>query len=335
MSMCYNLSMKNNKLKSLMLIVSTLLVGCYQNDTGSTVSSRTESGMESEKTDATDTSYSTDSIHSESETKESEPISSDKKSDVISDTGKDSSGNEYNWTIPSYYKSSINLTLRNADLKTNLFQIIKDHTAIGYDNLYSAYLKTDLREDGTIWDMYSDVKYSPSDNQGNYKKEGDMYNREHTIPQSIFNKKSPMVCDIFHVYPTDGYVNNRRSNYPHAEVSNVTFESSNNTKVGTPANSSISGKVCEPADEYKGDFARTYFYFVTCYQDKMSSFSSYASFSQNTYPSLSKWAISLYKKWSLEDPVSEKEINRNEAAYGIQGNRNPFIDFPGIENLIW
>ena len=333
--MCYNLSMKNNKLKSLMLIVSTLLVGCYQNDTGSTVSSRTESGMESEKTDATDTSYSTDSIHSESETKESEPISSDKKSDVTSDTEKDSDGNEYNWTIPSYYKSSIDLTLRNADLKTNLFQIIKDHTAIGYDNLYSAYLKTDLREDGTIWDMYSNVKYSPSENQGNYKKEGDMYNREHTIPQSIFNKKSPMVCDIFHVYPTDGYVNNRRSNYPHADVSSVTFESSNNTKVGTPANSSISGNVCEPADEYKGDFARTYFYFVTCYQDKMSSFSSYASFSQNTYPSLSKWAISLYKKWSLEDPVSEKEINRNEAAYGIQGNRNPFIDFPGIENLIW
>ena len=333
--MCYNLSMKNNKLKSLMLIVSTLLVGCYQNDTGSTVSSRTESGMESEKTDATDTSYSTDSIHLESETKESEPISSDKKSDVTSDTEKDSDGNEYNWTIPSYYKSSIDLTLRNADLKTNLFQIIKDHTAIGYDNLYSAYLKTDLREDGTIWDMYSNVKYSPSENQGNYKKEGDMYNREHTIPQSIFNKKSPMVCDIFHVYPTDGYVNNRRSNYPHADVSSVTFESSNNTKVGTPVNSSISGKVCEPADEYKGDFARTYFYFVTCYQDKMSSFSSYASFSQNTYPSLSKWAISLYKKWSLEDPVSEKEINRNEAAYGIQGNRNPFIDFPGIENLIW
>ncbi len=332
MSMCYNLSMKNNKIKSLMLIVSTLLVGCYQNNIDGPISNEPESRTEN---NTANTTYSTDSIHSETETKESEPISSDKKSDVISDTEKDSEGNEYNWTIPSYYKSSIDLTLRNADLKTNLFQIIKDHTAIGYGNLYSAYLKTDLREDGTIWDMYSDVKYSPSENQGNYKKEGDMYNREHTIPQSIFNKKSPMVCDIFHVYPTDGYVNNRRSNYPHAEVSNVDFESSNHTKVGTPANSSISGKVCEPADEYKGDFARTYFYFVTCYQDKMSSFGSYASFSQNTYPSLSKWAISLYKKWSLEDPVSEKEINRNEAAYTVQGNRNPFIDFPGIENLIW
>ncbi len=332
MSMWYNLSMKNNKIKSLMLIVSTLLVGCYQNNTDGPVSNEPKSRTEN---NTANTTYSTDSIHSDMETKESEPISSDKKSDVISDTEKDSDGNEYNWTIPSYYKSSIDLTLRNADLKTNLFQIIKDHTAIGYGNLYSAYLKTDLREDGTIWDMYSDVKYSPSENQGNYKKEGDMYNREHTIPQSIFNKKSPMVCDIFHVYPTDGYVNNRRSNYPHAEVSNVDFESSNHTKVGTPANSSISGKVCEPADEYKGDFARTYFYFVTCYQDKMSSFGSYASFSQNTYPSLSKWAISLYKKWSLEDPVSEKEINRNEAAYTVQANRNPFIDFPGIENLIW
>lgn len=319
-----------------MLIVSTLLVGCYQNNTDGPVSNESETRTEN---NTSNTTYSTDSIHSDIETKESEPISSDKKSDVISDTERDSDGNEYNWNVPSYYKSSLDLTLRNADLKTNLYQIIKDHTAIGYGNLYSAYLKTDLREDGTIWDMYSDVKYSPSENQGNYKKEGDMYNREHTIPQSIFNKRSPMVCDIFHVYPTDGYVNNRRSNYPHAEVSDeaskIDFESSNHTKVGTPANSSISGKVCEPADEYKGDFARTYFYFVTCYQDKMSSFGSYASFSQNTYPSLSKWAISLYKKWSLEDPVSEKEINRNEAAYTVQGNRNPFIDFPGIENLIW
>ncbi len=317
--------MKTYKLKSLILIVSTLLVGCYQNDTGSTATDNSKPTIDSqtEKTDC-ESSY---------ESKE-EPVTSEKESEPIS-TEKDSDGNEYNWTIPSYYKSSLNLTLRNADLKTNLFQIIKSHTAIGYGNLYTAYLKTDLREDGTIWDMYSNVKYSPSQNSGNYKKEGDMYNREHSIPQSIFNSQSPMVCDIFHVYPTDGYVNNRRSNYPHAEVADAVFTSSNNTKVGKSATSGVSGSVCEPADEYKGDFARTYFYFVTCYQDKMSNFGNYASFSKNTYPSLSKWAIDLYKKWSKEDPVSEKEIKRNEAAYGIQGNRNPFIDFPGIENLVW
>ena len=162
-----------------------------------------------------------------------------------------------------------------------------------------------------------------------------MYNREHTIPQSIFSKANPMVCDLFHVYPTDGYVNNKRSNFPHAEVGTVTFTSSNNTKVGSSKTSGVSGSVCEPADEYKGDFARTYFYFVTCYQTRLSGFKSFAAFSNNAYPSLSSWAIKLYLKWSKEDPVSENEIKRNEEAYKIHKNRNPFIDFPGIENLIW
>ena len=258
--------MKHNKTKTLIFALAVLLTGCSREDKVSSPSSNGE------------TTPVTDKV-------------TDKK-----DTEKDTSGNEYNWTIPSYYQPSIDLTLRNAALKTNLHNIIEKHTSIGYKALYDAYLKTDLREDGTIWDMYSNQRYKPSQRTGNYHQEGDMYNREHTIPQSIFSKANPMVCDLFHVYPTDGYVNNKRSNFPHAEVGTVTFTSSNNTKVGSSKTSGVSGNVCEPADEYKGDFARTYFYFVTCYQTRLSGFKSFAAFSNNAYPSLSSWAIKLYLK---------------------------------------
>ena len=326
--------MKHNKTKALIFALAVLLTGCSREDKVSSPSSNgeTSNGKQSDVVRPS-TDKETADVTTTDKFNETTPVT-DKVTDK-KDTEKDTSGNEYNWTIPSYYQPSIDLTLRNAALKTNLHNIIEKHTSIGYKALYDAYLKTDLREDGTIWDMYSNQRYKPSQRTGNYHQEGDMYNREHTIPQSIFSKANPMVCDLFHVYPTDGYVNNKRSNFPHAEVGTVTFTSSNNTKVGSSKTSGVSGSVCEPADEYKGDFARTYFYFVTCYQTRLSGFKSFAAFSNNAYPSLSSWAIKLYLKWSKEDPVSEKEIKRNEEAYKIQKNRNPFIDFPGIENLIW
>lgn len=261
----------------------------------------------------------------------------DSSKEDIDDTPSNPVETPSSWTMQnnSYYKGKIDLSLRNASLKTNLSKIIKNHTDHGYGGLYEGYKTTDVDSNGKIWDMYSNQHYSFSDNNGNYAKEGDMYNREHTIPQSVFDEKSPMRSDIHHVIPTDGYVNNKRSNYPHAEVSNANFTSSNNTKVGSSKTSGVSGSVCEPADEYKGDFARMYFYFVTAYETNLSTFRSYAPFSKNSYPSLSKWAQTLYKKWSKEDPVSKKEIDRNNAAFNYQGNRNPFIDFPGMENLIW
>ena len=327
--------MKHNKSKALIFALAVLLTGCSKEDKVSSPSSNGESSNE-KQSDVVRPSTDKETANITTTDKVSQTTPATDKATDKKDTEKDTSGNEYNWTVPSYYQSSIDLTLRNAALKTNLHNIIEKHTSIGYKALYDAYLKTDLREDGTIWDMYSNQRYKPSKRTGNYHQEGDMYNREHTIPQSIFNKANPMVCDLFHVYPTDGYVNGRRSNYPHAEVASATIiTSTNNTKVGSSKTSGVSGNVCEPADEYKGDFARTYFYFVTCYQTRLSGFGSFAAFSKNAYPSLSSWAIKLYLKWSKEDPVSEKEIKRNEEAYKIQKNRNPFIDFPGIEKLIW
>ena len=64
-------------------------------------------------------------------------------------------------------------------------------------------------------------------------------------------------------------------------------------------------------------------------------FNSFAPFSKNSFPSLSNWAIDLYMEWSKNDPVSEREIERNQACYEYQNNRNPFVDIPGLEEQIW
>jgi hypothetical protein len=107
------------------------------------------------------------------------------------------------------------------------------------------------------------------------------------------------------------------------------------TKVGYPVSGQGGGaqKVFEPADEYKGDFARTYFYMATCYQDYSWNYTYMVT--SNTYPTLNTWSINLLLKWSREDPVSDKETARNEAVYLIQNNRNPFIDFPELAEYIW
>lgn len=233
-------------------------------------------------------------------------------------------------------------------LKTAMCGIIyKSSAAVSYAGLKEAYTKTDVRSDGYLNDMYSNTtKYKPgSAFPSSYSKEGDGYNREHTIPQSIFGEAAPMKSDLFHVYPTDAYINGIRSNYCHGEVGSANYSSNDGySKRGTPTSALKSSgcsetTVFEPADEWKGDIARTYFYFVTCYQSKMSSLNSFGMFSKNTYPSLTDWAKTMLLKWSKNDQVSTWEVNRNENVYNYPSkganNRNPFIDFPGLEEYIW
>lgn len=235
-----------------------------------------------------------------------------------------------------YYSKARNQ--KGKALKTALFQIVSNHTQRSYKQLWEDFKSTDVRSDGKIWDMYSNVtNYEPGGSkQGtNYSKEGDSYNREHSFPKSWFDDGYPMYTDLFHLYPTDGYVNNRRSNYPFGENNGEIYKSANSfSKLGKSTLSGYSGTVFEPADEYKGDFARTYFYMATAYEDKIASWSS-PMLSGNSYSAYSDWAMTMLLRWAEEDPVSEKEIERNNAVYKIQNNRNPFIDYPGLEQYIW
>ena len=286
---------------------------------------------------------SSSNVDVSSSNKESEIISSSDTESSISSSSISSSSFSLTPSsdLPSLaeYYQNFNFELTGESLKTELFNKISSHTSLGYSNVtgQDVFAKTDVDENGKILDIYSNsTSYSTSDLSGNYKKEGDCYNREHVIPQSLFSEKEPMKSDVHHLFPSDGYVNNRRGNLPHAEVGSISYSSNNSfTIVGTSSTSGVSGNVCEPNDIYKGDIARTYFYFVTAYQDKVSSFKTYAAFSNDSYPSLSKWAINLYLTWAKEDPVSEKEIKRNEAIYQLQGNRNPFIDYPDLAQRVW
>ena len=243
--------------------------------------------------------------------------------------------------LNSYY-NSIDFSLTGTALKTALGTLINKHTNIGYKALWEAFKTTDKKDNGKVWDMYSneDYDFDKKDSGSGGNEEGDCYNREHSVPNSYFGKQesSPMYSDLFHLYPTDKYVNNQRGNYPYGETNGGTYKSKNGSKLGSSTFSGYSGTVFEPIDEYKGDFARSYFYFVTCYENQDITQSSEAKVvfvKENSKNTLTTYAKNLFLKWSKNDPVSKKERDRNNAVYTFQKNRNPFIDIPGLENFIF
>ncbi|MDR0420019.1 MAG: endonuclease [Prevotellaceae bacterium] len=233
-----------------------------------------------------------------------------------------------------------------AELKTALHNIIKNHTELSYSYLWTAFYTTDTKPDGKVWDMYSNTNYTfGSDQQGgggSPGREGQMYNREHSFPKSWFRERTPMYTDLFHLYPADAYVNSRRSNYPYGNVGYVRYTTGNGSKLGNPNTSNFneSEYVFEPADEYKGDFARTYFYMATCYENQIAGWKGNNAATRdildgNSYPAFKAWYADMLIEWHNADPVSEKEIDRNNEVYRLQGNRNPYIDHPEWVECVW
>ena len=233
--------------------------------------------------------------------------------------------------IPNGYYNNANGKTGD-ELKIALHNIIKGHHVVGYPGLLNAFAYTDCKPNGKIWDIYSNYEYSLDGNCGEYEHEGDCWNREHTWPQSWFNESTTPRSDLFHVYPTDGYVNGQRSNYPYGEVNRPTYTSGNGSKLGPCVTSGYSSKVFEPIDEYKGDIARGYFYMSVRYY---SEDSDWGMSGMTNKSEILPWAMTMLLRWSDEDPVSDKEIARNNAVYGYQNNRNPFIDHPEYARMIW
>ncbi len=268
--------------------------------------------------------------------------------------------------IPTGYYNAAN-GLSCQPLKTALKNIISGAAVnIGYDGLWTAYQYTDIKPGTTnlIWDIYTDdnnpavpetFNFVYSTNQcGNYNSEGDCYNREHSTPKSWFNDATPMHNDIFHVIPTDGWVNGKRSNYPYGEVTNASFTSiDNQSKLGSGNNFGYTGIVFQPIAPFRGDVARMSLYMATRYEDQIIS-QNWAGnaeagpamltaseegldANQRRLQIYNSWYIKTMFKWLSEDPVSQKEIDRNNAIYyqSGQNNRNPFVDHPEYAALIW
>lgn len=251
-----------------------------------------------------------------------------------------STGQVTSVNLATYYSNANGK--KKAELKTALYNIINNHTTISYNGLLDAYATSDRRADGKLRDWYSNVtnyEIGGSAEASSYKKEGDSYNREHSVPQSWFGKASPMRSDLVHVIPTDGYVNNRRGNMPFGENRGETYQSLNGySKVGACTVSGFTGQCFEPNDEIKGDIARIYFYMVTCYENRISGWNGGTAsqvFDGSTYPGLKEWTLKMMLRWSKQDPVDEVERARNEAVYQLQQNRNPFVDYPSLCEYVW
>ncbi len=255
-----------------------------------------------------------------------------------------------------YYDSTNNKYCDS--LKTALKKIISSSvTPMSYSNLWSQYAITDIKprtvDSGSanvIWDIYSTnsdstdpYQYTPISSQcGNYKGEGSCYNREHSVPLSWFSGSTSTngtATDYNFIFPTDGYANGKRANYPYGEVLKASFISRNGSKLGQSAVAGINGTVFEPRDEFKGDVARAFLYFVTMYQDNIPNWAvnpdAAQSFDTTTFPSVKLPFLQLMIKWHNQDPVSQKEIDRNNGTYSFQHNRNPFIDSPQLVSRIW
>jgi len=246
-----------------------------------------------------------------------------------------------------YYNAAQGLS--GYPLKTALSQIISEsHNPQAYNTHWSFFEVADVLPNGKVWDLYANCNFTFGTpiNGGNQDVgtggniECEFFNREHTFPTSWFGNSEPLRSDVVQVLPVDKKVNGERGNLAYASVSSVSFESSNGTKRGTSATPGVTGQVFEVIDEYKGDIARIFFYIATRYEndiaawqtlnpdgDKMLDGSSQRVFEQ--------WALDLLYQWHLQDPVSDKEITRNNLTYTYQNNRNPFVDNPQWVQQIW
>jgi endonuclease I len=243
--------------------------------------------------------------------------------------------------VPEGYYNSIH-SKGNRELKTALHTILKRHTVLNYGDLWYYFRTTDVKDDGiTVWDMYSgNIRYYSS----KPRQSASGIQREHSLPKSWWatsgvGEKYAAYTDLNHLYPSDGEANQAKSNYMLGVVSHPGFDNGVSKVGGNTYSYSGSPKATafEPADEYKGDFARAYFYMITCYEDYAQQWRSDAlnMFNRETYPVLKPWARDMLLKWHRNDPVSNKEIVRNNEVYSYQNNRNPFIDYPQLVEYIW
>lgn len=232
-----------------------------------------------------------------------------------------------------------------ATLKAAAKTCVEKHTKLNYSNLPNQWQYSDVYPelvDGCKrwWEMYSNEVYlikAGQDARSSFS--ANKMQREHSVPKSWWKHNgdveyTPAYTDLWNLYPSDGPANQAKLNYPLGPVSSASFDNGCSKVGGTVAGyGGGAAKVFEPADEYKGDFARSFFYMATVYDD-LPWVINYM-FVNEEWPTLQSWASKMLLQWARQDPVSQKEITRNDEVEKYQGNRNPFVDFPELGEYIW
>jgi len=254
--------------------------------------------------------------------------------------------------MPEGFYNSANGT-KDAELKGTLKSIIRSHTAIPYgDDTWEVFYYSDQDENGYCMDMYCDTWYK-------FGAPGSSVtgcNIEHSFAKSWWGgAKNDAYKDCYHLNPSNSTANSARSNYPLGVPVKEFKSNTGSLKVGKMHHPTLDMDfyVFEPKDEYKGDFARAYFYMATCYgKDKNGNIDEVCSqyggwrldnkdvgskfaMQNDNYLEFQPWEQEVLIAWHRQDPVSEKEIKRADAVSNFQHNRNPFIDYPYLAEYIW
>lgn len=231
---------------------------------------------------------------------------------------------------------------KKAELKAAMREIIGKANVLAYGSgagrTWTGFYTTD-RDPATneVIDRYSnDHRYFPASASASSASAVSGMNIEHSFPKSWWGgTENQAYKDLFNLMPCEVNINSSKSNYAMGRVTNAKVNNGC-TKVGTgTTNAGTTKSLWEPADRWKGDFARDYFYMVTAYSDLTWSGEGLTMLENNHWPTMQKWAYTLLLQWAKDDPVDEIEIKRNDAVYSIQGNRNPFVDYPGLGEYIW
>ena len=234
--------------------------------------------------------------------------------------------------IPEGYYASLK-GKKGAALKNAVHELIKDAKVLSYGSgkghTWEGFYYTDRRDDNTCIDRYCNDAL-PFSSPGSVVSGK---NIEHSFPKSWWGgSQTQAYKDLYNLMPSESKINSSKSNYPMGKVTNVKTDNGC-TKVGTGSNGY---QLWEPADKWKGDFARGYMYMATAYQDySWSGTQANQILTKGDYPTLQKWAYTLYIEWAKTDRVDAIEVKRNNEVYKIQGNRNPYVDFPNLMEYVW
>ncbi|RZT97439.1 endonuclease I [Ancylomarina subtilis] len=250
---------------------------------------------------------------------------------AFSCSDSDNKPSEFETAYNGYYKSISGYD--QANLKTVLHNLIKGHTQIEY---------TDNSSDMDVWRALEQTDEDPNnpDNvillylgtsipKANKAKnnQNDFWNREHVWAKSRgdFGTTLGAGTDLHHLRPSDKTVNSARGNKWFDNGGNYHSEAK---ECKTDSDS------WEPRDAVKGDIARMMFYMAVRYEKEDGKDLELTNNPQdNEDPQ--HGVLSTLLEWNEQDPVDDFEKKRNETIYSIQGNRNPFIDFPDFANYIF
>lgn len=222
------------------------------------------------------------------------------------------------------------------DLKDALNDIIDGHTELSYANCWDALKVTDRdpNNSSNVIGIYS--RFS-MDAAAEYDG-GSGWNREHTWAQSRgdFGTSMGAGTDLHHLRAADISTNSARNNRVFDDGGTTYVDASGNYSGTTPAKSG-SDWTWEPGDGQKGDVARMLFYMATRYEGENGEVDLELTeqILSNTDSQPLHGKLSTLLQWHEDDPVDQEEMDRHEAIYSYQNNRNPFIDHPEYADYIW